>query len=46
MHAHSLTRREAAQRLQRLAAAQGIGVAAQADRLIAAAEELARAREP
>lgn len=42
MHRHSLTRVAARQRLQRMAAEQGISEAAQAERLIAAVEELAR----
>jgi response regulator NasT len=42
MHRHSLTRAAAWQRLQRLAADQGLGVLAQAERLLAAVEELAR----
>lgn len=42
MHRHSLTRAAARQRLQRMAAEQGISEAAQAERLVAAVEELAR----
>ncbi len=42
MHRHGLTRQAAAERLQRLAAEQGLGVRAQAERLVAAVEELAR----
>ncbi|MFY7856621.1 MAG: response regulator [Rubrivivax sp.] len=42
MHRHGLTRKAAAERLQRLAAEQGLGVRAQAERLVAAVEELAR----
>ena len=42
MHRHSLPRREAHQRLQRMAAEQGLSEAAQAERLLAALEELAR----
>lgn len=42
MHRHSLTRVAARQRLQRMAAEQGISEAAQAERLVAAVEELAR----
>ncbi|MBL8341447.1 MAG: response regulator [Rubrivivax sp.] len=42
MHRHSLTRTQAFTRLQRMAADLGIGAPAQADRLLAAVEELAR----
>jgi response regulator NasT len=42
MHRHSLNRRDAWQRLQRLAGEQGQPVMAQAERLLAAVEELAR----
>jgi len=42
MHRHSLPRREARQRLQRMAAEQGLSESAQAERLLAALEELAR----
>ncbi|WP_243651177.1 response regulator [Rubrivivax gelatinosus] len=42
MHRHALSRVAARQRLQRMAAEQGISEAAQAERLIAAVEELAR----
>ena len=42
MHRHSLTRADARRRLERMAAEKGIGVAAQAERLVAAVEELAR----
>ena len=42
MHRHSWTRAEAWQRLQRLAQEQQLPVAAQAERLLAAVEELAR----
>jgi len=42
MHRHSLPRREARQRLQRMAAEQGLSETAQAERLLAALEELAR----
>ena len=42
MHRHSLARADAWQRLQRLAAEQGLSVAAQAERVLAAIEELAR----
>jgi len=42
MHRHSLTRTQAFARLQRLAAELGIGAPAQAARLVAAVEELAR----
>ncbi|MBL8288221.1 MAG: response regulator [Rubrivivax sp.] len=42
MHRHSLTRTQAFARLQRLAAELGIGAPAQAERLVAAVEELAR----
>lgn len=42
MHRHSLTRAAARQRLQRMAAEQGISEAAQAERLVSAVEELAR----
>jgi two-component system, response regulator PdtaR len=42
MHRYSLSRAAALQRLQRLAAEQGASVAAQAERLLAAVEELAR----
>jgi two-component system, response regulator PdtaR len=42
MHRHALARADAWQRLQRLAAEQGLSVAAQAERVLAAIEELAR----
>ena len=42
MHRHSLARTDALQRLQRLAAEQNLSVPAQAARLLAAVEELAR----
>ncbi len=42
MHRHSLSRRDARLRLQRMAAEQGLAEAAQAERLLAALEELAR----
>jgi response regulator NasT len=42
MHRHALGRADALQRLQRMAAEQGIAPAAQAERLLAALEELAR----
>jgi response regulator NasT len=42
MHRHSLSRRDARQRLQRMAAEHGLNESAQADRLLAAVEELAR----
>jgi response regulator NasT len=42
MHRYSLTRDQAWDRLQRLAQAQGLSPAAQAERLLAAVEELAR----
>ncbi|MBK1614507.1 response regulator [Rubrivivax gelatinosus] len=42
MHRHSLSRGAARQRLQRMAAEQGIAEAVQAERLLAAVEELAR----
>jgi response regulator NasT len=42
MHRHSLLRSAAQQRLQRLAAEQGLSVPAQAERLLGAVEELAR----
>ena len=42
MHRHSLSRLQAWQRLQRLAAGQSQSPAAQAERLLAAVEELAR----
>jgi response regulator NasT len=42
MHRHGLTRQAAWQQLRKLAQAQGMGTAAQAERLIAALEELAR----
>jgi response regulator NasT len=42
MHRHSLTRTQAFTRLQRMAADLGITAAAQAERLLAAVEELAR----
>jgi response regulator NasT len=42
MHRHSLTRVRARERLGRMAAEQGITLAAQAERLLAAVEELAR----
>ena len=42
MHRFSLSRRDAAQRLTRMAAEQGITPAAQAERLVQAVEELAR----
>ncbi|MEO7245431.1 MAG: response regulator [Rubrivivax sp.] len=41
MHRHSLTRRQAAQRLDALARDKGLSVAAQAERLVGAVEELA-----
>jgi response regulator NasT len=42
MHRHSLTRTQAHQRLQRMAAEHGLAEAVQAERLLAALEELAR----
>ena len=42
MHRHSLLRSAALQRLQRLAAEQGLSLSAQAERLLGAVEELAR----
>ncbi len=42
MHRHSLSRADALQRLQRLAAEQRLALPAQAERLLAAVEELAR----
>ena len=42
MHRHALARADAWQRLQRLAAEHGLSVAAQAERVLAAIEELAR----
>ena len=42
MHRHSLSRRDARQRLQRMAAEHGLNESAQAERLLAAIEELAR----
>jgi len=42
MHRHSLTRSAAWQRLQKLAHDQQINVSVQAERLLAAVEELAR----
>jgi response regulator NasT len=42
MHRHSLPRAAARQRLQRMAQEQGLGEAAQAERLLGALEELAR----
>jgi response regulator NasT len=42
MHRHSLLRGAAWQRLQRLAAEQGLTLPAQAERLLGAVEELAR----
>jgi response regulator NasT len=42
MHRHSLLRGAAQQRLQRLAAEQGLSLSAQAERLLGAVEELAR----
>jgi two-component system, response regulator PdtaR len=42
MHRHSLARRDARLRLQRMAGEQGLSEAAQAERLLAALEELAR----
>lgn len=42
MHRHSLSRRDARQRLQRMAVEQGLTEAAQAERLLGALEELAR----
>ena len=42
MHRHALARAAALQRLERMAAQQGIGVAEQAERLLGAVEELAR----
>jgi response regulator NasT len=41
MHRHSLTRGQAAQRLDAMARDKGVGVAAQAERLVGAVEELA-----
>ena len=45
MHRYSLNRQQAAARLQRLAAEQGLAVAVQAERLVAAVEELSRTAE-
>lgn len=42
MHRHGATRQQARQRLERLAAEQGLSLAAQAERIVAAVEELAR----
>jgi response regulator NasT len=42
MHRHSLSRAVARQRLQRMAAEQGLSLVAQAERLVGAVEELAR----
>jgi response regulator NasT len=42
MHRHSLNRVAARQRLERMATEQGLGVLGQAERLVAAVEELAR----
>jgi response regulator NasT len=42
MHRHSLSRAAARQRLERMAAEQGLSLAAQAERLVDAVEELAR----
>ncbi len=42
MHRHSLSRRDAAARLHKLAQEQGLTLAEQAERLLAAIEELAR----
>lgn len=42
MHRHSLSRRDARARLQRMAADAGVAESAQAERLLAALEELAR----
>jgi DNA-binding response OmpR family regulator len=42
MHRHALPRAEAWRRLQRMASEQGLGVPAQAERLLGAVEELAR----
>ncbi|MBL8362306.1 MAG: response regulator [Rubrivivax sp.] len=42
MHRHSLSRVDAAARLQRMAAEQGLPMASQAERLLAAIEELSR----
>jgi two-component system, response regulator PdtaR len=42
MHRHSLSRADALQRLERMARDQGVATAAQAERLLAAVEELAR----
>jgi response regulator NasT len=42
MHRHSLSRAQARQRLQRMAGEQGLAERAQAERLLAALEELAR----
>ena len=45
MHRHSLNRAAARQRLQRMAAEQGLSLAAQAERLVDAVEELARSAD-
>lgn len=45
MHRHSVTREAAARRLERMAAEKGLAVAAQAERLVAALEELARSAD-
>ena len=45
MHRYSLNRQQAAARLQRLAAEQGLSVAVQAERLVVAVEELSRTAE-
>jgi response regulator NasT len=45
MHRHSVTREAAALRLERMAAEKGLAVAAQAERLVAAVEELARSAD-
>jgi response regulator NasT len=42
MHRHSLSRHDARARLQRMAGEQALGEHAQAERLLAALEELAR----
>jgi hypothetical protein len=42
MHRHSITRADARTRLQRMAGEQGLSERAQAERLLAALEELAR----
>ena len=46
MHRFSLTRSQALTRLRKLAATEGRPIAAQAERLVLAVEELSATREP